>query len=138
MKISRERLQKIFDKTDGRCHICRRVLIYKNYGENGHKSAWEIEHSKPRVHGGKDHLNNLYAAHITCNRSKGKNTTKNVRSAYGFQSAPRSHDKKVKDAVVWGLLGLTPALFVPPQIRILVALLGVGLGAKYGFDTEPD
>lgn len=32
---------------------------------------WEVEHVKPRAHGGTDDLDNLALAHRTCNRIKG-------------------------------------------------------------------
>lgn len=48
MKRDNETLQRIFEKTDCLCHICRKRLSFKNYGQVGARGAWEIEHSIPR------------------------------------------------------------------------------------------
>jgi 5-methylcytosine-specific restriction endonuclease McrA len=37
----------------------------------GERGVWEVEHSVARAKCGSNHGNNLYAACITCNRSKG-------------------------------------------------------------------
>ena len=66
-----ERLQSIFERTDGYCHICHRRLSLANYGKHNSKGAWHIEHSIPKAKGGTDHLNNLFAACIVCNLEKG-------------------------------------------------------------------
>ncbi len=49
--ISGERLERIFDRTAGRCHICWGTLAFKNYARFGERGAWEIEHSNPRSKG---------------------------------------------------------------------------------------
>jgi 5-methylcytosine-specific restriction endonuclease McrA len=71
MERSAERLEAIFEKTDGRCHICGTKLAFCRYGQD---RGWEIEHSIPVSLGGTDRLSNLYAAHIACNREKGIRT----------------------------------------------------------------
>ncbi len=77
---SADRLNDIYDKTDGRCHICREKLSWSNYGEPGNSGAWEVDHSNPRVNCGTDRLTNLYAACIPCNRSKGSKSTRSQRA----------------------------------------------------------
>ena len=62
MPYSDERLSDIYDRTSGYCHICGKKLSFSNYCRPGCKGAWEVEHSKARVNGGCDSLNNLYAA----------------------------------------------------------------------------
>lgn len=89
-----ERLQKIYKKTDGNCHICHKKLNLKNYAINGAIGAWEIEHSIPKAKGGTDNLNNLFPAHIKCNRKKGTLNTKTVRAYHGNSRAPYSKAKK--------------------------------------------
>ena len=85
-----DRLNRIFSRTGGQCHICRKQLCFGNYGAIGKRGAWEIEHSRPRSRGGTDHLNNLYAACISCNRSKGNGTTASARGGNGYRAAPLS------------------------------------------------
>ncbi|HZW06078.1 MAG TPA: HNH endonuclease, partial [Phycisphaerales bacterium] len=67
MAWTREQLTAIYDRTSGYCHLCGKKLALTNYAAHGHKGAWEVEHSVPRACGGSDRLNNLYAAHISCN-----------------------------------------------------------------------
>lgn len=71
MNYGDEELKDIYDRTSGYCHLCHRKMSLSNYGRPGARGAWEIEHSRPRVKGGTDHGNNLYGAHIKCNRAKG-------------------------------------------------------------------
>ena len=59
MDYSDEFLDKLFDKTSGKCHICHKVLCFTNFGAIGLRGAWEIEHSVPKSCGGTDHFNNL-------------------------------------------------------------------------------
>lgn len=96
---SKEQLRSIFDRTAGECHICHKKVAFKNYGEFGEHGAWEVEHSKPRAKGGTDHRNNLYAAHIKCNREKGTVTTQTARSWHDQTRAPLSREEREAAAV---------------------------------------
>src|SRR6266481_309133 len=66
----REQLRRIYDKTNGSCHLCGKKLAFTNYGEVGARAAWEVEHSIPLANGGTHHGNNLFASCVPCNRSK--------------------------------------------------------------------
>lgn len=94
MRYTDEELTDIFDRTDGCCHLCFAQLAFSNYGRLGTRGAWEVEHSVPRAHGGTDGLNNLYAACIVCNRSKGMRATRVVRGWRGYTAAPFSTAKR--------------------------------------------
>lgn len=94
MSYTEELLDTIFERTDGQCHICGKKLCRNNYALCGRKGAWEAEHSIPRSNGGSDHLNNLYAAHIYCNREKGTVTTRTARRWNGRTKAPLSKERK--------------------------------------------
>ncbi|MGZ3753955.1 MAG: HNH endonuclease [Mucilaginibacter sp.] len=89
-----ERLNKIYDKTHGCCHICHKKLSFSNYALHGTKGCWEVEHSVAKAKGGSDRLNNLYPACILCNRSKGVLSTRTVRKYNGKTRAPYSKAKK--------------------------------------------
>src|SRR4051794_25747164 len=89
-------LYKIFQRTDGRCHLSGGKLVFQNYGKFGQPGAWEIEHSVPRSKGGTDHLNNLYAASISANRAKGSSSTRTARAQYGLTCAPLSQERKAQ------------------------------------------
>ncbi len=135
--MERERLQKIYRKTDGNCHICHGKLSFSNYSSPGSRGAWEVEHSVPKSKGGSDNLNNLFAAHISCNREKGTLNTKTARSYYGNSRAPYSKSKKkiirskntAAGAIIGGLIGS----FLGPEGTIL----GAGIGAAIGNGTSP-
>lgn len=90
MKLTDDDLEYVFDRSGGDCHLCHGRLAFRNYGLYGCRGAWEIEHSVPRARGGTNRLNNLYAAHISCNRSKGARATRSVRRQNGYTCAPLS------------------------------------------------
>lgn len=132
------RLQKIFDRTNGRCHLCRGPLQFDRFGVVGQPGAWEREHSVARANGGTDHLNNLYAACIPCNRSKQDRSTATVRRTNGYRSAPLSAEQKSGNAVIGGSLGVLAGLLVPPHIRLAVAVFGGVVGALIAHSHDPE
>lgn len=139
MAYDDETLERVFSKTGGRCHICRVKLAFSNYGQHERRGAWEVEHSKARANGGTDHLNNLYAAHTGCNRSKGTQTTRSCRTGHGYRAAPLSDRKKQENSVIGGVAGaLLATIFVPPPVRILAAMIGAIGGSAIGAAYEPD
>lgn len=138
MKADDNKLERIYRRTDGQCHICRKRLCFGNYGAVGKRGAWEIEHSRPRSKGGTDHLNNLYAACISCNRSKSNGTTASARGANGYRTAPLSEKRKNGNAWTGGAVGALAFLFVPPPLRLPAAVVGGVVGAVAGKSYEPD
>lgn len=88
------KLRKIFARTDGNCHVCRKTLSFNNHGKHGTKGAWHIEHSKARSNGGSDHLKNLYPACISCNIEKATSHSRTARAKHGNTRAPYSKKKK--------------------------------------------
>ena len=93
MSYDRELLQRILRKTRYKCHLCHRRLTIAGYGID-----WHVDHSVPRAVGGTDHLNNLFAACISCNCSKQDGCNRAVRSANGQRRSPLS-PKEHSDAV---------------------------------------
>lgn len=138
MKFSDEQLEAIFDKTDGDCHICRKRLAFSNYGQFGRRGAWEVEHSNARANGGTHSLNNLYAAHIRCNRSKGKCSTRSARARHGYRCAPLSQKRKEQNAWTGAGMAALCAVFVPPQVRVGVAIVLSAAGAIAGYNKKPN
>lgn len=131
-------LRRIYDRTSGYCHICRKKLSFTNYGKFGEKGAWEVEHSHVRATGGSDHGNNLFAACISCNREKGTFTTRTARSWHGRTKAPLSKEKRKKakraNAIAGGILGgLAGSILGPWGVAA-----GAAIGAKIGHDSDPD
>lgn len=137
MSYTEKELDRIYDRTSGKCHLCRKKLSFSNYGCFGEKGAWEVEHSVPQARGGTDHGRNLYAACISCNRSKRDGSTRSVRAANGVERAPRSKNaargertaNTIAGAGIGALIGL---ILGPPG----VALGGV-IGGAIGNSIDP-
>lgn len=137
MAYDNEKLNIIYDKTDGYCHICHKKLSFSNYGSNGSKGSWHVEHSIPRAKGGTDHLNNLYPACIKCNMEKGTAHTKTARGWNGNTRAPYSASKKktIKSnntaggAVIGGIIG---SVFGPGG-----TVIGAAIGGAIGKNNSP-
>lgn len=138
MAYDQETLRRIFERTDGDCHLCCGRLCFNNYANYGSRGAWEVEHSVPLSQGGTNRLNNLYAAHISCNRSKAAQSTRKRRARYGRTRAPYCVGKKaavrrsnaLKGGALGGLLG---SLFGSPG-----SVIGAAIGAKSGSDIDPN
>jgi HNH endonuclease len=139
MVCTTEHLDWIFRRTDGDCHICWKPLARINYAREGKRGAWEIEHSVPRSKGGTDRLNNLYAAHIKCNRLKSNMTTRTARGWNGKTRAPLSTEKREKAVVENTFLGAAAGAYVwtvflgPPGW-----VVGAFLGACFGGNLDPN
>ena len=70
MTASTARLNDIYDRTSGRCHLCGKRLAFHNYCCHGTGGAFHIGHSVPRANGGTDRRSNLYPGYIPCNLSR--------------------------------------------------------------------
>jgi 5-methylcytosine-specific restriction endonuclease McrA len=139
MAYSDERLEQIFDRTCGDCHICGGRLAFCNYAAYGKRGAWEVEHSKPKREGGTDHLNNLYPAHISCNRSKQDTCTRKARAKYGRTKAPLSSRRRAEAKS----RNATDGAFIGGTLGGLIggfwgAVIGAAIGGKSGYDTNLD
>lgn len=129
-------LRRIYDRTAGKCHICHRKLAFVNYGDHGSRGAWEVEHSKPRAHGGSDHGNNLFAAHIGCNRSKQHNSTRSARAVHGKTRAPFSVTKREKIRVKNTVVGAGIGSVIGAAFGPLGMAIGSGIGGYIGSSAE--
>lgn len=121
MEYTRADRREIYDRTGGYCHLCHRKMYFSNYGVVGRRGAWEIDHSRPVAIGGADHRNNLFAAHISCNRSKGAATSRTARAWHGEKRAPKSRAKrreeKSENRFLLGALGIGLALLIGAAIK---------------------
>jgi hypothetical protein len=139
MAYTNAELEGIYDRTSGYCHICRKKVAFSNYGLFGARGAWEVEHSVARAVGGTNRLNNLYAACISCNRSKREGSTRSARAFHGHSRAPLSRVKraeaKARNTAAGTAAGaaIGGALFGPPG-----AIIGGGIGALVGSSAELD
>ncbi len=136
--MDKERLNKVFCKTDGFCHICHTKLNYSNYGQRDTKGGWEIEHSIPRAKGGTDHLNNLFPACPSCNLAKGTLHTRTARKKHGKARAPLNGKVKRQiqesNTIIGSIVGAGAGLILggPP-----LALLGGLIFGAIGSDLSP-
>jgi hypothetical protein len=134
MAYSDEQLERIYYRTSGYCHICHKRLSYVNYALYGERGAWEVEHSKPIARGGTSHGNNLFAACISCNRSKRHGSSRTARSRNGQSRAPYSRSKvnarrdnnQLGGMITGGIIGSR----FGPRGPIVGALLGALFGDK--------
>jgi HNH endonuclease len=132
MSASQYDLERIFARTNGCCHLCHVRLSYESYGAADRRGGWEVEHSVPRAKGGSNHGNNLFAAHIVCNRRKGAMTSRTARTWSGKTRAPYSarklqavrEENGVAGAIVFGALGLATG----PVGAAILACVGYGVG----------
>ena len=132
------RLNRIFEKTAGRCHVCRKQLARGNYGKVGRRGAWQVDHGLPVAGGGTDHLNNLWPICIACNAKKGTRSSRSARAEHGRARPPLSRDKIAAakrrnlagGAILGGALGL---LFGP-----VGAVAGAGVGSLLGYHIDPE
>lgn len=139
MAFNEEELNRIYERTSGRCHICHKKLAFKNYGKVGARAAWEVEHSNPQAKGGSNRLNNLYPACISCNRSKGASSTASARAKNGKIRAPLSLEKRkearAENAVAGGALGMiVGGALAGPVGALVVGCVGAAIGHKQNPD----
>ena len=90
MKYSDDDLRDILEKSSGDCAYCEKQLAWANYGRDGYRGAWHVDHRVPVSRGGTDHMNNLSAACIDCNLSKGDMTAREFMAALEPAPARRS------------------------------------------------
>lgn len=140
MRYDDELLERIFDKTSGKCHICWKKISYSNFGSNGKRGAWEIEHSVPKSLGGTDNLNNLFPAHIYCNRHKSNKSTRVARAEHGHTRAPYSKERlrriKKDNSFTGGIAGLAIAAVLETNPAGLIFLTIAG--AMFGHIMGPE
>ena len=98
--VSPEKRRRIFERTNGKCHLCGKSHDFEEYGAGG---TWEIDHSVPKAKGGTDRVNNLNVCCISCNRRKQAMTTRAARARHGRTRAPPS-TKVVRSR--WAVAGL--------------------------------
>jgi hypothetical protein len=139
MAFDSNQLTRIFNRTSGKCHICRKKLCRNNYGEFGRRGAWEVEHSVAQCKGGTDHCNNLYAACVSCNRRKGKLTTATARSWHGHTKAPMSVDRQEKARIENTVLGMLGGSLAGLAVGGPVGcFLGLAAGGGIANSLDPD
>ena len=139
MGYTNDQLNAIYERTDGRCHLCSKKLAFINYGRPRARAAWEVEHSRPRARGGTDTPGNRYAACIPCNRGKGAGSTRTVRAYNGRTFAPlstqRRSEERETNSLVAGIGGASLGHAVAGKAG---AWIGGLAAAHFGYKHNPD
>lgn len=131
------RLRKIYDRTNGYCHLCHKKLAYTNYGKHGMKGGWHVEHSVARVNGGSDHMNNLFPACIACNIVKSTKHTRTIRRTNGVSRAPYSKQKKNDIRTSNTLTGAAGGALLGLYFGPVGTFVGSIVGAIFGDENSP-
>jgi 5-methylcytosine-specific restriction endonuclease McrA len=139
MPFTKQKLDSIYQRSTGYCHLCHKKLSRKNYNTPGARGAWHVEHSKPRSKGGTDHMNNLFAACIDCNADKSNYTTRTARGWNGKSRAPLSPERrdqvKTNNGILCALGGRAVGFAVAGPVG---ALIGALTGGHLGASGNPD
>jgi hypothetical protein len=90
MGYTKQELNTIYNKKGGYCHLCGKKLSKTNYNAHGAKGAWHVDHSKALYNGGTHHMNNLFAACISCNLEKGTLHKNTIRKRKGYDKPEKS------------------------------------------------
>lgn len=139
MAYTKEQLDAIYGRSTGYCHLCHKKLSRKNYGVTGAHGAWHVEHSVPRSNGGTDHLNNLFAACVSCNCNKSNKTTRTARGWNGKTCAPLNREKRKQAKFENGLAGAIAGGLAGGAIAGPVGVIvGAVTGACVGSSHNPD
>jgi 5-methylcytosine-specific restriction endonuclease McrA len=138
MRYTDDQLAAIYERTDGKCHLCWKKLAWRNYATVGARGAWEVDHCVPRARGGTDHGNNLRPACTSCNRSKQDRPSRRARAARGRtrapQSAARNAEIRLSNSLTLGSAAAGLGLAGGPLTTIMFGLFG----AAIGYDLDPD
>lgn len=139
MSFCDDDLNDFYDKTAGRCHVCRKKLAFTKYGLVRARGAWEVDHSRARARGGTDLFRNLLPACIGCNRSKGARSTRSARAYHGYSKAPLSRGARSEDRSRNTILAACAGAIIGhagwgPKAAPLGLLVGALIGSNVSVD----
>ena len=131
-KYSFQRLVKIFKKTEGCCHVCKKKIDFKLYAKLHHKNGWQIvDRSRTEASGGNSAITNLWPVHAQCKLGQRTGKSRNARKAQEYShSSTEKRIQKDRREIVGGLVGGTLGLAAGPAGVVAGAALGVEIGRK--------
>jgi len=139
MPFTKQQVDAIYRRSTGYCHLCHKKLSLVNYGKNGARGAWHIDHSKPRSRGGTDHMNNLLPACIDCNLGKSNLTTRTARRWSGKTRAPMTPERRKQAKAENGFIAAVGGGIVGFAVGGPVgAFIGAMTGGQLGASKNPD
>ena len=130
--------RRILARTHNRCHLCSKTLCINNYGKLVGRGAWEVDHSLPQANGGTHHGNNLLAACVRCNRSKGAGSSRIYRKSNDLTIKPTSTAKRKRNQLWNSITGGTIGAICGLRFGPIGAIYGGIVGAAIGNETNPD
>ncbi|TET56939.1 MAG: HNH endonuclease [Promethearchaeota archaeon] len=68
-KLHEARKIKIWEKTQGKCYYCGKILMI-NLNDGKNHAAWTMDHVTPKTKGGTNTLDNLVPCCSECNQTK--------------------------------------------------------------------
>ena len=71
MTFSEDVIDKAWQRQEGRCAACDRLMVRQNRNKRGTRGAWQAHHRKPLKDGGTNYLSNCVLLHIKCHLSDG-------------------------------------------------------------------
>src|SRR5258705_481166 len=87
-----DRLNKIYDRTAGRCHIRRKRLSFQNYGRPGRRAAWGYAH-QPAAAGAKHPIAAAAAGNLPVHMGMGWRDSAHLREALSGEYPSRALDQ---------------------------------------------
>jgi len=87
MGYDNHKLRDIYDKNSGYCWHCGKKIALTNYGKQGAKGCWEVDHSNPKSKGGTDFFRNLVPSCIPCNRQKSERHSRSFTPPNGYRES---------------------------------------------------
>lgn len=139
MSYTNDQKRRALDRSGGKCHLCGTQLHLGAYGKRDSPFGWHMDHSVAKARGGHPtNENNLRAACIPCNVSKGAGTNGRVRAQAGRTRSPLTERERTAARTTQGVAGLTAGAAVGAFIGGPIgAVIGGALGAAGGASIEP-
>ncbi|MDP3278605.1 MAG: HNH endonuclease signature motif containing protein [Deltaproteobacteria bacterium] len=143
-KYTAEELDKVYDRTDGRCHICTKKRDRQNYAREG-LHGWQVDHSKPIARGGTDSPQNWRMCCTGCNAAKGTMSARRAREEHGSRSpvsakeVQRQRAEMVRSAVLGAAaLGCIAWYQWDLSTGVILAVAALALGIALALNFDPN
>jgi hypothetical protein len=136
MKFSDDQLTQVFEKQDGKCHLCGDKICFHMYGRRT-AQGWQVDHSKAQARGGTHHLNNLQPAHHDCNNYKGIRSTRSVRREFmGRTTLPNPDFFGAESSYPIKQRRVTDPVAEVAEAAVVVGVVGVGAALGSALDPQ--
>ena len=93
--INKKTKEIVFDKTDGRCHVCGKTLF--SNAKAGSRERWRVDHILQKSRGGEDLINNYLPICRDCNFLRRNYASETMRRIIRFGIIARGLSKRKTD-----------------------------------------